>query len=1193
MSRLPNIGQDDGTWGNILNDFLSQSLNSDGSLKASSVAASAPVSSVAGKTGVISLVESDVANLATDLAATEKTANKGAASGYAPLDGTSKVPIANLPLGTTANTVVVGNDSRLTGAVTANQLGYLNALANGVSTSGDQTANISAFFDACNTAGKAAYFPVGTYQCGLITKNYSLNIFSDPGTIIQTNAGGTCWTFQGALSGTTTPITANASQNTITLVVGAGNIPSGLTVGSLLLVGTTTTINGDNPSNRYCGQLVEVASITSGTGTITICEGLYRTFTTAESAYVELVNSIGPMSIKGLKFTNPNNNNLGFVTIAYARDVDCEIDGDGAQQPGVAYKSVYNFRFKGRAEHYKWDNTTQFGYTFAAEAASTHGESDTITVNGSYGFQTTAVNGWAGEPGDIVVRGVNSGSTTSAWGTHPAGWDITFDNVQAYACGDAGIGASCPRVTYNNPVVDGTGLNPLWTGNGAWITNGGAGGLSGLRIRGGTFRNIAGSGINLNVTAGMTDFEITGNDFDVVKADCIVSTGPLTNYQQHGNRYRSYGSAGSGVNYGWRHTQTLTGADIYEEDIDASGANNAVCYVDLAASDTNVFRVKARNVGGSGSFWAHDVGGVVYYDNVINGVKTEKVVSVTSSATPTFDPTLGANQTMTLTANVTSSAMPAALDATVLRLTLLQDSTGGWTFAWPSTVLFPGGATPTLRSEANARVVLTFLYSQALGKWLHIGSAPALAPFAIRTGGDSTKGITIQANSSTQSSDLFDVLDSSGNVMTKVDATGFLAVYRSGSAVPTIISAQPGDAHARGQVNNDGSIQFGDGTANLDTTVQRSAAGVLSVPALSLGTLPGGTGLVASRYVGAVNGAAPSGGTFATGDWVIDISNGAVRVCTSGGSPGIWVATSPAFPASASISGTQQRVLSAGQPGDAHPRMQINNDSIQFGDGTNNVDTLLSRPSAGRLQVPALQASGLSGSTGISTGAFVGVVSGAAPTGTGVTYAVGDWVVDKSSGSTWICATSGAPGTWINSRQNTTPQSLWMRTGAKAETFPRAGARISEAVASLSSGRLTVYGITLEAGVTISSVTFLSSAAASGQTNQWFCLLDSSLNVLRTTNDDTTNGWAATSEKTLSLASSYTPVNRMAAYIGINVTGTTPPTLQGYSEGASVMFYSPAVAAISSSGLTTPASLGSTAAALSAASGGYAWAYVS
>src|SRR5579859_3830704 len=75
MSRLPIPGSDDGTWGNILNDFLDVEHNADGSLK-----------------------------IRTD-GTFQLASQKGAASGYAPLDGSSKVPLANLPLPLTqANT---------------------------------------------------------------------------------------------------------------------------------------------------------------------------------------------------------------------------------------------------------------------------------------------------------------------------------------------------------------------------------------------------------------------------------------------------------------------------------------------------------------------------------------------------------------------------------------------------------------------------------------------------------------------------------------------------------------------------------------------------------------------------------------------------------------------------------------------------------------------------------------------------------------------------------------------------------------------------------------------------------------------------------------------------------------------------------------------------------------------------------
>jgi hypothetical protein len=68
MSRLPVPGSDDGVWGDVLNDFLSVEHNADGTLKKDSLITGA-----------------------------EQTTNKGVAGGYAPLDGSGKVPVSNLP----------------------------------------------------------------------------------------------------------------------------------------------------------------------------------------------------------------------------------------------------------------------------------------------------------------------------------------------------------------------------------------------------------------------------------------------------------------------------------------------------------------------------------------------------------------------------------------------------------------------------------------------------------------------------------------------------------------------------------------------------------------------------------------------------------------------------------------------------------------------------------------------------------------------------------------------------------------------------------------------------------------------------------------------------------------------------------------------------------------------------------------
>ncbi|HSX47728.1 MAG TPA: hypothetical protein VLF63_03060, partial [Patescibacteria group bacterium] len=106
MSRLPVVGQDNDVWGGVLNDFLSQSLNSDGSLKNSSVASNLPDASTTTK-GIVKLV-GDLGGTATSptvpgLAAREQTVNKDQINGYAGLDGNGLLKTAELPSSVVTN----------------------------------------------------------------------------------------------------------------------------------------------------------------------------------------------------------------------------------------------------------------------------------------------------------------------------------------------------------------------------------------------------------------------------------------------------------------------------------------------------------------------------------------------------------------------------------------------------------------------------------------------------------------------------------------------------------------------------------------------------------------------------------------------------------------------------------------------------------------------------------------------------------------------------------------------------------------------------------------------------------------------------------------------------------------------------------------------------------------------------------
>ncbi|MBI1856642.1 SGNH/GDSL hydrolase family protein [Candidatus Saccharibacteria bacterium] len=138
MARLPTPGSDNGTWGGILNDFLSQSHNSDGSLKLSAVSASggaATDASVVHNTGAetiagvktfssapvvpsASFPESAVTNLTTNLSSK--------------IDKSTATTKGDLFAATTASTIVrvgVGTDGQILTADNASSPGVKWAAA--------------------------------------------------------------------------------------------------------------------------------------------------------------------------------------------------------------------------------------------------------------------------------------------------------------------------------------------------------------------------------------------------------------------------------------------------------------------------------------------------------------------------------------------------------------------------------------------------------------------------------------------------------------------------------------------------------------------------------------------------------------------------------------------------------------------------------------------------------------------------------------------------------------------------------------------------------------------------------------------------------------------------------------------------------------------------------------------------------
>lgn len=147
----------------------------------------------------------------------------------------------------------------------------------------------------------------------------------------------------------------------------------------------------------------------------------------------------------------------------------------------------------------------------------------------------------------------------------------------------------------------------------------------------------------------------------------------------------------------------------------------------------------------------------------------------------------------------------------------------------------------------------------------------------------------------------------------------------------------------------------------------------------------------------------------------------------------------------------------------------------------------------------------------------------------------------------------------------------YVLTGALYETFDR---NLCDEVntAVLSSGRLSLAAIYIPAGVTVNSISFWSATTAAGTpTNQLFGLYDLNLNLLRSSNNDTTTAWAANSRKTLALTSAFTTTYSGLYYLGIMVTATTVPTLKGNTAkvGGQLNAGAPSMGGTSNTGLTT------------------------
>lgn len=250
-----NVLLGNSSWGQITNDQVSASAGI-----ALSKLATDPLDR-ANHTG--SQAQSTITNLVTDLAATEKTANKGVAGGYASLDGSGKVPVGQLPAAAVGGLDYLGTWNATTNTPT---------LSNGSGTAPGQFYKVA-------TAGSTTIDGISSWAVGdwiifdgtawekLDNTDSVASVFGRTGAITASNGDYTASQITNTPAGTITTATVQAALNELD------------TLKQAVITGAATTIVGSNLTASR-------ALVSDGSGKVDV-----STVTSTELGYVSGVTS--------------------------------------------------------------------------------------------------------------------------------------------------------------------------------------------------------------------------------------------------------------------------------------------------------------------------------------------------------------------------------------------------------------------------------------------------------------------------------------------------------------------------------------------------------------------------------------------------------------------------------------------------------------------------------------------------------------------------------------------------------------------------------------------------------------------------------------------------------------------------------------------------------------------------------------
>lgn len=664
MPQLPTPGQDNGTWGDMLNEFLEVAHNADGSLNSSALNTALPSPIAPAKLG----------------------SGTASSSNFLRGDGVWAVPSGSGAVSSVfgrTGTVVAAN-----GDYTATQVGALpstddlSAIATSNATAGNVSMNshkITNLTNGSNAQDAAAFGQIPTAGTG--ASNFTAGNATVGGDLSGTLPSPTVAKVNGiSLSGT--PSSGQALVATSSTAAAWSSI-----------AGTTDWINvksapynakGDGSTDDTTAiQNALNAAATAGGGIVYLPAATYVISNVAIDTNVVLCGAgwssilLAKGGTTGYLITLKHPTTSRQVTI---RDLSL-------QSPFGSSAAHILLDNTGWAGGNPYDNMHRvinvFSFTSGGDAFHFGANTRALVVDKCSQYQA-AGTGFYFETSctDSYVSNCNSGPSGSH-GFYMAGWNNMVVNCKTFWAG-YNVENSTWDTTKNGYEVRGqhntfNGCQAQQSSNHGFNLNGNSSVTTPDQAQC-SYTNVSGCEFDANATGSSTGVAI---NIDTA-VYCTVSN--------------NVGSANSGSSSG-------------------PGPGNQVYGIQTSGTCTGT-RITGNAIVGTSS--SYNLGGSGYtFDPVAGPVTLSQ-----SSGTVTADASLGDVFRIVLTASGWTIAAPLnPIDGHAITYEISQDTTGSRTFSWASAFTFGTAGQPSLSSTASTMSTVSFRYNSGAGKWIFLSAS--------------------------------------------------------------------------------------------------------------------------------------------------------------------------------------------------------------------------------------------------------------------------------------------------------------------------------------------------------------------------------------------------------------------------------------------------------------------------------------